>query len=212
MACGDKTIRLWEPRSDSGAARITLLWKGIGGKVLALAFHPERDSLLEIVLGRTGAPRYPPHRTRRISDHHRDTVEASLHSRGKRRQGFRHIEPSPSEQILFAGSAFLPKAEHLAEAGVIAEFGMRIYRQVIRDEVHVVCQQTADPNAPGADYARILAAPEISVMNQQCIRARLDRSLHEGGTCSDPGREQADFGSTFHLQSVWAIIPEPLGL
>jgi gem associated protein 5 len=46
VACGDKTIRLWEPRSDSGAARITLLWKGIGGKVLALAFHPERDSLL----------------------------------------------------------------------------------------------------------------------------------------------------------------------
>ena len=46
MACGDKTIRLWEPRSDGSAARITLLWKGIGGKVLALAFHPERESLL----------------------------------------------------------------------------------------------------------------------------------------------------------------------
>ena len=46
VACGDKTIRLWEPRSDGGAARITLLWKGIGGKVLALAFHPERESLL----------------------------------------------------------------------------------------------------------------------------------------------------------------------
>ena len=46
MACGDKTIRLWEPRSDGAAPRITLLWKGIGGKVLALAFHPERESLL----------------------------------------------------------------------------------------------------------------------------------------------------------------------
>ena len=46
VACGDKTIRLWEPRSDGGAARVTLLWKGIAGKVLALAFHPERDSLL----------------------------------------------------------------------------------------------------------------------------------------------------------------------
>jgi gem associated protein 5 len=49
VACGDKTIRLWEPCADGSggtSARTTLLWKGVGGKVLALAFHPEREGVL----------------------------------------------------------------------------------------------------------------------------------------------------------------------
>jgi gem associated protein 5 len=49
VACGDKTIRLWEPRADAPGqpgARTTSLWKGLNAKVLALAFHPAREGVL----------------------------------------------------------------------------------------------------------------------------------------------------------------------
>ena len=52
------------------------------------------------------------------------------------------------------------------ELRVVAEFGVRVERQVIRVEVDVVGQQKRQPLLHPAGDATVLAAPEQAVVNE----------------------------------------------
>jgi hypothetical protein len=89
---------------------------------------------------------------------------------------------------------------------------MGIERQVISQQVDVGGQQAAQALAPDAGHPAILALPEPAVVHQDGIGIALDGSLKQRLAGRDAGHQANDLGTSFHLQTIWAIIPEPSGL
>jgi hypothetical protein len=83
---------------------------------------------------------------------------------------------------------------------------MRIERQMKSEEIHVVPDEQCYPTPPGADDARILAPPEIAVMNEHGIRASFDGGFEQCQRSRNAGNQSLDGSAAFHLQAVWGII------
>ena len=74
-------------------------------------------------------------------------------------------------EVLLAAASFHLQAELVRQRNVVADFRVRIERQVKRIEIEVVLDQQCDAPPARADDARIFAAPEIAVMHEHCVRA-----------------------------------------
>ena len=85
---------------------------------------------------------------------------------------------------------------------------MRIKGEMIGEEVDIVGQQAADTRLAQTGDAAILALPEPAVMHQQGVGTALDGGLDQCHAGGDTGHDAQHVGATFHLQAVWAIIPE----
>jgi hypothetical protein len=94
---------------------------------------------------------------------------------------------------------------------VVAQFRVRIERQMIGQQVDVVSQQSGQALTPDTGHAAILALPEIAMVHQDGIGISGHCSIQQGLAGRDAGNQANDPVASFHLQTVWAIIPELSG-
>ena len=85
---------------------------------------------------------------------------------------------------------------------------MRIERQVISKEVHVVAEQQAQAGPPRTGDHAWLVLPEVAMVDQQGICTGGDCPFENGERCGDPGRELVGLGTSFDLQPIGAVVPE----
>src|SRR5690606_15034583 len=103
-------------------------------------------------------------------------------------------------------------AQALAQLGVVAEFRMHVQRQVIGKQVDVVGQEGAQTLAPESGDTAVLALPEQAVMHEDGVMATGDRAVEQRLARGHAAQHAGHFGPSFHLQTVWAIILEPLSV
>ena len=116
------------------------------------------------------------------------------------------------EQVLVAESGFVYPAYALGELDVVAEFGMRVQRQMIGNQVDAVGKQGGDalffPAGDGGGFA----FPKHAVVDKQGIRAGLGGKIYGGAAGGYGGGDFADAFRAFHLQAVGGIVFELGGL
>ncbi len=98
------------------------------------------------------------------------------------------------------------------EAGVVPELGMSIQRQVIGQQADLAAQQRSQSPPFHSHHLRCLAAPEITVMNQQGISSPRYRFIQKTLASGDAGGESRNPGPTFYLQAIGAVILEEVRL
>jgi hypothetical protein len=103
------------------------------------------------------------------------------------------------------------QAQLEAELRVVAEFRMRIERQVIGEQAYVVAEQEAEPLLHPAGHAPVLAAPEQAVVHEDRIGLGKDRSLDQRAARGHARDDLAHRGAAFDLQAVRAVVLEALG-
>src|SRR5690606_10911115 len=108
--------------------------------------------------------------------------------------------------------AFHLQAKHIGETRVVAQLRMRIQRQVVGKQADVVTQQSLQALLLHAAYARILAFPEVTVVNEDGIgllnHGGIDQRL-AGGDATD---HALDTVATLDLQAIGAVVAELLRL
>src|SRR5213078_1652238 len=77
------------------------------------------------------------------------------------------------------------------------------------EEIEIVFDEERQAPAARPYDARILAAPEIPVMDEHRVGACRDGGFEKLHRCGDAAHDARDLVATFHLQAVWAIILEP---
>lgn len=179
-----------------------------GNLATHVGVEPERDCLLETALGAAGTPADAGNRARGVADQQRRTPECGgergLHASGVR-GGFRASVPG---DVLLAEAPFRDPFQSGGELRVVAKFRMRIEREVIGEEVDVVRQQGTDAAAADTGDAPILALPEPAVMDEQRIGTARDGGVDQCLAGGNAGNDALHGSASFHLQTVWAIIPE----
>src|SRR5690606_8924633 len=101
---------------------------------------------------------------------------------------------------------FGAQAQPLRELRVVAKLGMHVERQVICEQVEVIVQQHFQSTLLLSDHATVLAAPEVSVVNQHGVGTGSNRRFQQCQTGGNAGDEQTDVPPSFDLQAVWAIV------
>ena len=101
----------------------------------------------------------------------RRTVQPRADAPAEFTDGGRRREHAVETEILLAERARKRQLEFARELHIVADVGMRIERQMERKKAEIVFEQRREAVAPRARYARIFAAPEISMMDQQRIGA-----------------------------------------
>lgn len=91
---------------------------------------------------------------------------------------------------------------------VIAQFRVRIQRQMVCKQTDVGTQQTRQPAPFHSSHTGILALPEIAMMHQQRIGPGRDRGINQRLTGSDTAHQFAYFTATLDLQPIRAIVLE----
>ncbi len=85
---------------------------------------------------------------------------------------------------------------------------MGIRGQMVGEQVHVVAKQGPQTLTAQAGDATILTTPEIAVMHQHRIRLPRHRRIEQSLAGRHAANHPAYLSTSFHLQPVWAIIPE----
>ena len=173
-----------------------------------VGIEAEGDRLFEVALRAPGTPADTAHRPIQVADHLRRAAKRCGQRCGQGAGSGRRSDAAVPGDILLAEAALCDPAEALRQLCVVAEPGMGIERQVIGEEVDVVGEQGADAATAETGDATILAFPEPAVMNEDRISAACNRGFEQRLAGGDAGDDAADLGASFHLQTVWAIIPE----
>src|SRR5574340_1592702 len=119
-----------------------------------------RDGRLEIALRPAAAPRHLADVPGSIADDLRGALQRLPDPYGKLRERLRRRQLTDAGDVLLAEPALLRQPEQFAEPRIVAEFGVRIERQVVGQQAHVVAQQLGDAPFLDAGDHGILAAPE----------------------------------------------------
>ena len=85
------------------------------------------------------------------------------------------------DEILVSTAAFYMQAELPCDTYVVSNFRMRIERKMKCKEVQIVLDECTNARAPDTDDSSVFAAPKISVMDQQRVRAGMDARSNELG-------------------------------
>lgn len=117
------------------------LFRSLAGNI---SVNRERDRLLETVLRRAGAPRDAAHLALLVTDRERDSIQALADTRDQRGQRDGCCQRAIGSDILLAEPAFDFEPEPAGELRVVADFRMRIERQVKCEKVAVVFEQRGE--------------------------------------------------------------------
>jgi hypothetical protein len=111
-----------------------------------------------------------------------------------------------------AGRARVRREPELqAELGVVAQFGVRVQRQVVGEQVQVGAQQQAQALLHPAGDAAVLAAPEQAVVNEQGVGLGVDGGLDERAAGGHARDDLADGRAALDLQAVGSVVLEAAG-
>src|SRR5437868_15547895 len=121
-----------------------------------------------------------------------------------KRHGLRQRTGPP--QLVIAKPAGRGQAQLQAELRVVAEFRVAVERKMVCQEIDVRRQKPLEPRMLLAHYARLLAPPEIPMMDQEGIGASRDGGVHQGQARRYAGHDMSDVCATLHLESVRTIV------
>lgn len=171
--------------------------------------HPQRHRLLEIVLRRTAAPGDAPDCTPFFPDDLRRALQCMFDMHSELLQRKWPLRHTMTGNILFTEATLLHQDQSFCQLRIVAQFGMRIQRQVIRQQADIVLQQVSEPALLDAGNRLIFIAPEVAVMHQDRIRPPGRSRLQYMLRCADPGGNTTDLGTPLHLHSVGAVVTKP---
>ena len=196
---------------NAGFARQVRL--GLGDFAREESIGTGRDGIFEVTLRAPGAPRDAAQRPAIAGHQHRVAPQLRLH---RVRQGWQALQagrcPADETQRLLAETCIGDQAQTLPELGVVAEFGMRVQRQVVGIEIDAGIHQAPHARAQPARQPPVLAAPEQAVVHQQGVSAGGDGGIDESQAGGDARDDAAHLGPTLDLQTVRPIILESLWL
>ncbi len=171
------------------------------------------DCLPDVTLGAAGAPANGTNQRIRLANVQHLAAQYLTHPRHetpcrfRRRQLAGVADHTQIQRIERAGDH---QPEPLRELNIVAEFGMRIERQVIGNQADVVGQQRGQAPPLDAGNAGILVFPEIAVMHEHGISIRFDRRIEQRLAGGDAGNQSANLLAPFDLQAIRAVIGEQL--
>jgi|APEBP8051073302_1049394.scaffolds.fasta_scaffold00138_11 serine protease DegQ len=168
----------------------------------------ERDGFFEEPLRAAGTPGDASDQALAVADEQGRALQLVADSLGDRGNAVRLFEASVPADVLLAEAAFGQPTEAPAKLRVVAELRMAVERQVIGDQVDVIVKQGAQAGSAQAGDATVFAAPEPAVMDQDGVGGTRDGDVEQRLAGGDAGDQGPDLRPSFHLQSVWAIIPE----
>jgi hypothetical protein len=113
---------------------------------------------------------------------------------------------------LFAEPTLGLQAQHAGQLGVVAQFWMRIERQVISKQVDAMRQQQPQALAHPTRDATILAAPKQAVVHHDGIGLGVNGRLYQGPASGHAADEQLHIAVALNLQAVGAVIAKLVGL
>ena len=167
-----------------------------------------RDGRLEIRLRATGTPGQPRQRAAITVDAGRNATRQALHPLGQRSDADRLDRCADEAQRLLSETRIRRQAQTGTELRVVAEFGVRIERQVVRVQVDVVGQQTLQALLQPAGDSPVVASPEQAVVHQHRIGFGVDGRIDQRAAGGDARHEAPHLGATLDLQTVRPIILE----
>ena len=103
------------------------------------------------------------------------------------------------------------QAQMQAELGVVAQFRMRVERQVVGEQVDVVAEQQPETLSHPADHTAVLPAPEQAVVHEDRVGLGADGGLDQRAAGGHARHDLADLRAAFHLETVRAIVLEAVG-
>ena len=186
------------------AGKMHVLLRDLAAKV---GVDPQSQGLLEEALRAAGTPGDAADHPSLVPDDERRPPEfggrftsqlAQLHGLG---------ELSDTAEILLAEASLEAPSHGCGPLGIVAKFAMPIEWQVIAEQVDVMAQQRLQTRFSHPRHATVFASPEPAVMDDQRVGAAGNRRVQQCLARGHAGNDAPDFGASFHLQSVWAIIP-----
>ena len=87
---------------------------------------------------------------------------------------------------------------------------MGVQRQVIGKQTDAAAEQRRQAPGLHAGYPRILAFPEIAVVDQDQIGPSIHRRVHQGLARSNTGHHALDAVPALHLQAVGTVVLKTL--
>jgi serine protease DegQ len=191
---------------DAGLAR---QMHGLLGDLTAqVEIDAERDGLFEQALRRAGTPSDAADQAFAVTDQQRRALQLAADTIDDCRNAGRVFQGTQPADVLLAKTSVRSPAESAGQLCIVAECRMAIEWQMIGDQVDIVLQQRLQARFAQAGDTTIFAAPEPAVMDQEGISVKLDGCVEQCLVGRDTGDQAPDFGASFHLQAVWAIIPE----
>ena len=119
--------------------------------------------------------------------------------------------PQPA-QVLIAKAGLPLHTQAGTELGVVAEFRMRIQRQVVGKQIDVIGHQQTNALLEPARDAPIHAAPEQAVMHKNSIGPGVDRRFNQGTAGGHAADHSLNLAFTFDLQAIGPVIFESFRL
>ena len=120
--------------------------------------------------------------------------------------------PAQKTQVLLAEAGLRPQTQLQAQLRVIAQFRVRVQRQMVGKQVDVVRQQQSQALLQPADDTPVLTAPEQAMVNKNRVGPRRNGSFNQGPAGGHPGDDFSHAGCALHLQTVGAVVTKTLGL
>ena len=122
------------------------------------------------------------------------------------------VHAGHTAQVLFAKARVGLPAQQRAQAGVIAQFRVRVQGQVVGVEVDIVGQQALQALLHPAGDAPVLPAPEQAVVHKEGVGLLRNGCVDQrtaGGHAADDAR---NLRLALDLQAVGAVVLEAFGL
>ena len=135
-----------------------------------------------------------PRPGRCLADDERLATEPLLHLRHEPGEIGRRVERAVGDELLLAGASFDGEPEPRGKLRVVAELRMQIERQVVGEEAEAGAEQELDPPLARPDEPRILALPEVAVMDKQRVGAAGGGALDERTLAVTPETSRAISG------------------
>ncbi len=121
--------------------------------------------------------------------------------------GLFQFTPDPDPALVGRVQVSLgPETKFQSELGIVTELRMGIQRQVIAKQTDVILQQQLQTFFANAGHGRILATPEVAVMNKNGICPLFHRGIYQRLACRHPCHQCRNGITSLHLQTVWTII------
>ncbi|KFB77268.1 MAG: Periplasmic pH-dependent serine endoprotease DegQ precursor [Candidatus Accumulibacter cognatus] len=192
-----------------GDAGLACKMHGLLGDLTAqVEIDAERDGLFEQSLCCAGTPSDAADQAIAVTDQQRRALQLAANTIDDRRDGGRVFQGAQPADVLLAKTSVRGPAESSGQLCIVPEFRVAIEWQMIGDQVDVVLEQRLQARFPQAGDTTLFAAPEPAMMDQESVSATLDSRIEQRLAGRDAGDQAPDFGASFHLQAVWAIIPE----
>ena len=195
------------PRSDVRHTRLACQMRGLLRYLAAqIKVAACADRRFEIALRAAGTPADATYHAIGVAHQEWCSPQRGFDTRGKRMCGHRGRQITGTADLLLAEMQRRRQAEPAPQLCVVAQFGMRIKRQVVGQQVDLVREQQSKAAPTRTDHPHVVALPEKSMVHQNRIGAGRDCGLDQRQARGHTRDQAQNLSLSFHLHAVWAII------